>query len=144
MSDDGSLLATTLNAVAVALLDAGVPLYACPAAVSLGMEKGGRLLLDPDRSEEQVGVRIVSRLLVLNLLTAFYTQHCEATSTHCFLSEGGEEESSEAAAGSGLFLSSTTGATSISNVLAGVAMAKQASVCVVQQMRDLLSHDYQQ
>uniref|UniRef100_A0A7S3E4X2 Exoribonuclease phosphorolytic domain-containing protein n=1 Tax=Chloropicon laureae TaxID=464258 RepID=A0A7S3E4X2_9CHLO len=58
LSEDGSLLACALNAAAVALLDAGVPLCGSPATVSIAMaQRAGSpadwvLLLEPDAREE--------------------------------------------------------------------------------------------
>jgi len=58
LSEDGSLLACALNAAAVALLDAGVPLCGSPATVSVAMARRAGspadwvLLLEPDAREE--------------------------------------------------------------------------------------------
>ena len=54
LSEDGSLLATILNATAMALVEAGVPLFGSPVAVSIAVADSGtpRVRLDPDLREE--------------------------------------------------------------------------------------------
>ena len=54
LSEDGSLLATILNATATALVEAGVPLFGSPVAVSIAVADSGtpRVRLDPDLREE--------------------------------------------------------------------------------------------
>eukprot|EP00842_Homolaphlyctis_polyrhiza_P000467 jgi/Hompol1/1420/HPOL_005519-RA len=47
LSNDGSILATALNAVLLALMDAGVPLQTTFSAVACSIHRNGMLLLDP-------------------------------------------------------------------------------------------------
>jgi len=51
--DDGALLACAVNAACVALMDAGISMRHCAAAVELVVNKDGGLLLDPLLAEEK-------------------------------------------------------------------------------------------
>jgi exosome complex component RRP46 len=51
--DAGSSLAATLNATSMALLDAGLPLKAVPAAVACAVMPDGSIWIDPTLAEEQ-------------------------------------------------------------------------------------------
>ena len=50
--DAGGLLPCAVNAVCLALMEAGVPLSACAAAVRCGIAEGGGVVLDPEAAEE--------------------------------------------------------------------------------------------
>jgi exosome complex component RRP46 len=52
VQDDGGLLAASLNAATLALMDAGVPLSSTLAAVAVALDRTGQLLLDPNAQEE--------------------------------------------------------------------------------------------
>eukprot|EP00039_Didymoeca_costata_P027684 m.18927 g.18927 ORF g.18927 m.18927 type:complete len:227 (+) comp6449_c0_seq1:80-760(+) len=52
MSNDGSLFACALNAASLALMDAGIPMRECVAAVEVAFSKG-ELILDPLSSEQK-------------------------------------------------------------------------------------------
>ncbi|KAI8915124.1 ribosomal protein S5 domain 2-type protein [Entophlyctis helioformis] len=47
LADDGPVLATAINAVVLALIDAGIAMQATAAAVTLMVDRDGTLLLDP-------------------------------------------------------------------------------------------------
>lgn len=64
---DGAGLACSVNAACLALMDAGVPLRSCVAAVTLSILPGGDLVLDPTAVEEEV---------CLCLKPASYTHQC--------------------------------------------------------------------
>lgn len=51
-AEDGSVLPCAINAVTVALVDAGVPMKRMVAALNVAY-KGGNVSLDPDRTEER-------------------------------------------------------------------------------------------
>ncbi|QDZ18577.1 putative exoribonuclease [Chloropicon primus] len=57
LSEDGSLLACLLNATALALMEAGIPLYGTPVSVAVAVAHSEpsppRLCLDPDLAEER-------------------------------------------------------------------------------------------
>jgi exosome complex component RRP46 len=54
IEDDGSLLAVAINAVSLALMDAGVPMVSVVTATSCGILDDGSLNLDPTSAEEEV------------------------------------------------------------------------------------------
>lgn len=54
MSDDGALLACAVNAACVALMEAGVPLRCCVAAVHVAVPVEGGLAIDPTTAETTV------------------------------------------------------------------------------------------
>lgn len=54
LSQDGSILATAVNAMILALLDAGVPMKSMASSVTCMIHKSGELLLDPTELEIQV------------------------------------------------------------------------------------------
>ena len=54
LNDDGSMLAVAINAVMVALLDAGVPLRHTFLAASVATRLDGTVLLDPTKADEEV------------------------------------------------------------------------------------------
>lgn len=54
LNDDGSMLAVAINAVHVALLDAGVPMRHTFAAATVAVRQDGSLLLDPNLADEEV------------------------------------------------------------------------------------------
>ncbi|XP_071917782.1 exosome complex exonuclease RRP46 homolog [Coffea arabica] len=53
VNDDGGLLPCAINAACAALVDAGIPLKHLAAAICCSLAKNGRVLLDPNKSEEQ-------------------------------------------------------------------------------------------
>lgn len=55
IEDNGSLLSVAINAVSLALMDAGVPMLAVVTSATCGMLADGGLILDPSRAEEEVG-----------------------------------------------------------------------------------------
>ena len=55
LEDNGSILATAINAVTLALMDAGVPMRSVVTASTCAILPDGRMCLDPSLSEETVG-----------------------------------------------------------------------------------------
>eukprot|EP00037_Helgoeca_nana_P021580 m.217960 g.217960 ORF g.217960 m.217960 type:complete len:231 (-) comp25697_c2_seq22:416-1108(-) len=53
VNTDGGYLACAINAVCLALMDAGIPLRCCVTAASLSMSGDGDLSLDPTAAEEK-------------------------------------------------------------------------------------------
>ncbi|KAI8811040.1 ribosomal protein S5 domain 2-type protein, partial [Cladochytrium replicatum] len=51
MSDDGSTLAAAINAVSLALIDAGAPLRSVPGAICCAFDEDGALIVDPSQKE---------------------------------------------------------------------------------------------
>ncbi|RKP27061.1 exosome component Rrp46 [Syncephalis pseudoplumigaleata] len=58
LNEAGSAMATTLNAVAMALLNAGLPLRSMPATTTCAITADGELLIDPTAEEEAVAASI--------------------------------------------------------------------------------------
>ncbi|KAJ3305954.1 Exosome component 5 [Kappamyces sp. JEL0829] len=56
LAQDGSLLATAINAMVVALLDAGVALKSTCTAVTCMVHKNGNVLLDPSMLEMEESI----------------------------------------------------------------------------------------
>ncbi|KAL4173804.1 hypothetical protein KRP22_005751 [Phytophthora ramorum] len=56
IEDNGSLLAVAINAVSLALMDAGVPMTSVVTATSCGIFPDGNLYLDPSSVEEEEAV----------------------------------------------------------------------------------------
>ncbi|KAI8051488.1 ribosomal protein S5 domain 2-type protein [Syncephalis plumigaleata] len=52
LNEAGSLMATTLNATAMALLNAGLPLRSIPAAITCAITAEGEVWIDPTAEEE--------------------------------------------------------------------------------------------
>ncbi|KAJ1554041.1 Exosome component 5, partial [Nowakowskiella sp. JEL0078] len=51
LTEDGSILASAINAASLALIDAGIPMKCAPGAVVCAIDEEGELLLDPLASE---------------------------------------------------------------------------------------------
>lgn len=60
IEDNGSLLSVAINAVSLALLDAGVPMLAVVTSATCGMLADGGLILDPSRAEEEVNSNVTT------------------------------------------------------------------------------------
>lgn len=54
IEDNGSILSVAINAVSLALLDAGVPMIAIVTSATCGLLPDGNLFLDPSLAEEEV------------------------------------------------------------------------------------------
>jgi exosome complex component RRP46 len=54
LADDGSLISTAINAMILALVDAGIPMKSTASAVTCMINKSGVILLDPTALEIQV------------------------------------------------------------------------------------------
>ncbi|XP_078431872.1 ribosomal protein S5 domain 2-like superfamily protein [Wolffia australiana] len=53
IGDSGALLPCAINASCMALMDAGIPLKHLAVSVSCGLTRGGSLILDPSKAEEE-------------------------------------------------------------------------------------------
>jgi exosome complex component RRP46 len=82
LNNDGSMLAVVINAVCVALLDAGVPLRHTFVAASVATRLDGTVLLDPTAADEEL---------------------CKSTCTFTYRAGGGETAGAGAEAVSGDF-----------------------------------------
>ncbi|CAH0520875.1 unnamed protein product [Peronospora belbahrii] len=60
IEDNGSLLAVAINAVSLALMDAGIPMSSLVTAASCGIFADGNLYLDPSSVEEEEAVSWVT------------------------------------------------------------------------------------
>lgn len=58
MKDDGCVLAASVNAITVALLDAGIPMKHMAAAITVMIDKDDELVLDPTTVELEVQKRM--------------------------------------------------------------------------------------
>lgn len=54
LKDDGSVLAAAVNAITVALLDAGIPMKHMVAAITVTIDQNDELVLDPTAVELEV------------------------------------------------------------------------------------------
>jgi exosome complex component RRP46 len=54
VQEDGNMLSTAVNAISLAMLDAGLPMNSLAAAVSAIIDPEGNLLLDPNSKELEV------------------------------------------------------------------------------------------
>lgn len=76
IEDNGSILSVAINAVSLALLDAGVPMIAIVTSATCGLLPDGNLFLDPSLAEEEVRCAAAPS----SYFTRFFT-----TLTHTFL-----------------------------------------------------------
>ncbi|DBA03509.1 TPA: hypothetical protein N0F65_011410 [Lagenidium giganteum] len=60
IEDSGSLLSVAINAVTLALMDAGVPMKSVVTASSCAVQQDGSLVLDPSTAEEDQAAAIVT------------------------------------------------------------------------------------
>ncbi|KDO30684.1 hypothetical protein SPRG_04585 [Saprolegnia parasitica CBS 223.65] len=60
VEDDGALLAVAINAVNLALIDAGVPMRSIVGAITCSILEDGQLCLDPSRSEGETAAATVT------------------------------------------------------------------------------------
>jgi exosome complex component RRP46 len=61
---DGNILSTAVNAISLAMLDAGLPMSSLVASVTAAIDQQDNILLDP--SSQELEVRVAQRRLKLN------------------------------------------------------------------------------
>lgn len=54
--EDGNMLSTAVNAISLAMLDAGLPMNTLVASVSAAIDQDGNTLLDPNSQELEVSL----------------------------------------------------------------------------------------
>jgi len=122
--DCGSVLACALNAVSVALLDAGVPLKRMFAAVTVAIPSSGRYALDPDKAEEEMEAATLTAAFAIG----------------SFGPDGAPMEASaeDKARGKGVLAGLGTGVVSQQDMVAGLDAALRASKQVGAIIRDAM------
>jgi len=76
LHDDGSLMAASINAACLALMDAGIPLNATVAAVTCALKNDGSFMLDPTEKEERAAEALLTFAFtsVLDGIVTSFTQ----------------------------------------------------------------------
>ena len=70
--DWNNIISTAMNAVCLALLDAGLPLHFVPISITCAVNDGSTILMDPTESEEKVCLLLNLHFISSLLLILFY------------------------------------------------------------------------
>lgn len=81
VQEDGNMLSTAVNAISLAMLDAGLPMNSLAAAVSAVIDQEGNLLLDPNSKELEVREEEHGHVCYATALTKRYLSRCK----ECFI-----------------------------------------------------------
>lgn len=80
MTEDGSLLSALVNAVSVALMDAGVQMSAVILGVTIAIDANGLLMADPNASEQREAKAVID-FVFDSLLQGIIASRCRGVFT---------------------------------------------------------------